>query len=392
MTSTRPAATGSITPVRPDAAVRLLRPFAVLALVASAAIAAIGLAWWLVPGSNPYTAPGSQSLANALLEPMQFAAVVVATGAVGLLLAGVALAPSALGRRAPLVAGAAAVLAVTVVVVLGDAGTITFAGYLFGFAAVIAGVLTTAVLLVRSPRLGAPLLVLLLAVVGIAVWWAGLTWEGVASFVAKFASGLVENALPLVVSAASVAAVLAWTAVAVVAGRTTREVRAFESWLVRHRRAVTVLAALGPLPYAVARASWLTPWPLFAPGEVELPPAVLATGLMLGSGAVAACVLTLGLILPWGRVFPGWMPGLGGRPVPARIAVVPGLAAATIITISAVPVFMLSLDAGSLLEVVVFDLVLPLWFWGPMLALAVWAYAAWRREDDRAGAADAPLA
>jgi hypothetical protein len=27
------------------------------------------------------------------------------------------------------------------------------------------------------------------------------------------------------------------------------------------------------------------------------------------------------------------------------------------------------------------NLVLPLWFWGPMLALAVWAYAAWRRDE-----------
>ncbi|MFF2387630.1 hypothetical protein [Agromyces sp. NPDC058104] len=390
MTSTRPAATGSVA-ARPDAAIRLLRPFAVLALIASAAITAIGLAWWLVPDANPYTAPGSLSLANALLEPARFAAVVVATGAVGLLLAGAALSRDALGRRAPLVAGAAALLAATVVVVLGDAGTITFAGYLFGFAAVVAGVLTTAVLLVRAPRLGVPLLVLLLALIGVAVWWAGLTWEGVASFLARFGAGLVDNAPPIAVSGVSVAAVLAWTAVAVVAGRTTREMRAVESWLVRHRRALTVLAALGPLPYALVRASWLTPWPLFAPAGGELSPAVLATGLMLGAGAAAACVLTLGLILPWGRVFPRWMPALGGRPVPPRLAVVPGLAAATIITISAVPVFMLSLGADSIVDVVVFDLVLPLWFWGPMLALAVWAYAADRRDESGTGDAVAPL-
>ncbi|MFF2275347.1 hypothetical protein [Agromyces sp. NPDC058126] len=383
MTSTRPA-TGSVAAARSEAETRLLRPFAVLALVASVAIAAFGLAWWLLPDSNPYTAPGSRSLANALLEPTQFAAVVVATGAVGLLLACGALSRGALGRRAPLVAGAAAVLAATVIVVLGDAGTITFAGYLFGFSAVVAGMLTTAVLIVRAPRLGVPLLLLLLALIGVAVSWAGLTWDGVTTFLMKFGSGLVGNALPILVSAASVTAVLAWTVVAVVAGRTTREVRAFESWLVRHRRTVTVLAALGPLPYAVVRASWLTPWPLFAPATGELSPAVLATGLMLGSGAAAACVLTLGLIMRWGRVFPRWMPRLGGRPVPARLAVVPGLAAATIITISAVPVFVLSLGADSLIEVIVFDLVLPLWFWGPMLALAVWAYAAERRGEGRA--------
>lgn len=388
MTSTRPAVAGSVA-APSHAAARLLRPFAVLALAASGAIAVLGLAWWLVPGSIPYTAPGP--LAYALLDATQFAAVVVATGAVGVLLACVALTPGALGRRAPLVAAAAAVLALAVIAVLGDAGTVAFAGYLFGFSAVIAGVLTTAVLVVRAPRLGVPLLALLAALVGVAAWWAGLTWDGVTGFLAKFGAGIVDNALPIVVSAVSVAAVLGWAAVAVVAGRTTREVRAFESWLVRHRRAVTVLAALGPLPYAVVRASWLTPWPLFAPAADELPPEVLATGLMLGSGAAAACVLTLGLVLPWGRVFPRWMPRVGGRPVPARLAVVPGLAAATIITVSAVPVFLLSLDASSLVDVVVFDLVLPLWFWGPMLALAVWAYAADRRGDGGTGDADARL-
>ncbi|HEY1106787.1 MAG TPA: hypothetical protein VGE78_11620, partial [Agromyces sp.] len=176
-------------------------------------------------------------------------------------------------------------------------------------------------------------------------------------------------------------AVVGWTAVAIVAGRTTREVRAFEAALVRHRRALTVLAALGPVPYLVMRASWLTPWPLFAPGAGELSPTVLATGLMLGSGAAAAVVLTLGLVLPWGRVFPRWMPRIGGRPVPVRLAVVPGLFAAAIITISAVPLLILSLGQDTIVDVVVFDLVLPLWFWGPMLALAVWAYAAWRREE-----------
>ncbi|WP_022889858.1 hypothetical protein [Agromyces italicus] len=383
MTSTRPA-TGSVAVAPPDAVARLLHLFALLALVTSAAITAFGLAWWLLPGWNPYATSSSRSLASALLDPAQFAAAVVATGAVGLVVAAAAASRGALDRRAPLIAGAAAVLTAAVIVVLGDAGTVTFAGYLFGFSAVVAGMLTTAVLVVRAPRLGVPLLALLAALIAVAVWWAGLTWAGVTTFLENLGSGLIDNALLILISAVSVAAVLAWTAVAVVAGRTTREMRGFEARLVRHRRAITVLAALGPLPYAFMRASWLTPWPLFAPAVGEMSPAVLATGLMLGSGAVAACVLTLGLILPWGRVFPRWMPRIGGRRVPAPLAVVPGLMAATIITISAVPLVLMSLDADSLLDAVVFNLVLPLWFWGPMLALAVWAYAAWRRGEHEA--------
>jgi hypothetical protein len=37
---------------------------------------------------------------------------------------------------------------------------------------------------------------------------------------------------------------------------------------------------------------------------------------------------------------------------------------------------------GAVIDGLVVNLVLPLWFWGPMLALAVWAYAAWRGAED----------
>lgn len=378
MTSVRQPVAGSAASRAPAA--RLPRSLAVFALLASAATAAFGLAWWLVPAWNPFVTASSQSLASALLGPSQFAATVFATGAVGVVVAAVAASSPGLERRAPVIAGAGVLLALAETFVLGDAGTVTFAGYLFGFAAVIAGIAVTTVLLVRAPRLGLVLLGLLAALIAVAVWSAGLTWEGITTFLAKFGAALVANGVLILISAVSVAAVLSWTAIAVLTGRTTREVRRFEASLVRHRRALTVLAALGPLPYAIMRASWLTPWPLFAPARGELDAATLTTGLMLGSGAVAASVLTLGLILPWGRVFPRWMPRVGGRTVPVRLAVVPGLAAATVICVSAVPIFLMSLG-GSLLDTIVFDLVLPMWFWGPMLALAVWAYAAWRRED-----------
>lgn len=381
MTTSVRASTGAAAAARH---VRPPRRLAVAALISSLAIAALGTAWWLAPSTDPFVTASSRSLLSALLDPMPFAAATIATGLLGVV-ASIALLRHRAGepRASFAVAVAAALLAVAATVVLGDAGTITFTGYLFGFCSVVAGIVTTAVLLVRAPKLGVPLLVLLLALVGVAVGWAGLTWAGVSTFLVKFGSGLVEQAGLIAIAGVSVAAVLTWTAIAVVVGRTTREVRRFEGWLVRHRRGLTVLAALGPLPYAVVRASWLTPWPLFAPAADELGPEVLATGLMLGAGAVAACVLTLGLILPWGLVLPTWMPAVGGRPVPTRLAVVPGLAAATVVTVSAAPMLLVSLDSPTVGEAVVFDLVLPFWFWGPMLALAVWAYAAWRRELSR---------
>ncbi|MGW9167475.1 hypothetical protein [Agromyces sp. NPDC055658] len=380
MTSVRDSTGATALPPR----TRPRRWLAATALLASAAIAALGTAWWLVPDSDPFVTASSRSLASAVLDPTQFAAVVIATGLVGIVVAVALLARGAREPRAPFVAAvAAALLALAATLVLGDAGTITFAGYVFGFCSVVAGVVTTCVLVVRAPRLGVPLLVLLVALVVVAVSWAGLTWQGVTTFLGKFGAALVANAGLIAVSAISVVAVLAWVAIAVSVGRTTREVRRFEGWLVRHRRVLTVLAALGPLPYAVVRASWLTPWPLFAPAADELSPAMLTTGLMLGAGAVAAVVLTLGLILPWGLVFPAWMPRVGGRTVPARLAVVPGLAAATVVTISAVPMLIVAAGSPTLGEAIVFDLLLPFWFWGPMLALAVWAYAAWRRELSR---------
>jgi hypothetical protein len=172
-----------------------------------------------------------------------------------------------------------------------------------------------------------------------------------------------------------------WTAIAIAALHGSPAGLRFEAWLVRHRRALTILAALGPIPYAVARLSWLTPWPLFGPVAEDLPPDMLATGLMLGSGATAASTLTLGLILPWGRTFPKWMPRIGGRSVPVAAAVVPGSIAAAVLCISAAPMLVTIVgNADAPVDSLLVNLVLPLWFWGPMLALAVWAYAAWRRD------------
>lgn len=41
----------------------------------------------------------------------------------------------------------------------------------------------------------------------------------------------------------------------------------------------------------------------------------------LPSLQLGLALLTLGLIRPWGEVFPRWFPGVGGRPVPVRFAV-----------------------------------------------------------------------
>jgi hypothetical protein len=353
------------------------------ALVVSAVVAGLGLLWLVAPESNPFAAGAILHSESALLQPDALAAAALLTGLVGAVLA----LPTA-GRASPPgvvmpLGWASGVLAVVMATVFGSVSFIAGAGYLFGLGAVIAGIATIVVMLFRAPRMGLALLAGLAAVLAASVWLAGVTLDGIVDFAMAFGESLGADAPGLLVAGVLVAAILTSTAQAVMAVHGSRAGRAFEDWLVRHRRAITVLAALGPLPYAVARATWLTPWPLFAP-TTEMGPDMLATGIMLGSGAVAAVILTLGLILPWGVRFPRWMPRIGGREVPTALAVVPGLLAAATLCISAVPMLvMFGTGAGSVIDGVLLNLVLPLWFWGPMLALAVWAYAAWRATAKR---------
>lgn len=384
----RAARTAAAGPVREEDPVRLespgrpgprLRRIAVAATVASAALAGVGVTWVLAPELAPLD-DGMRSLGSALLGGEVVAALTVALGMAGVLL-GAAVLLGGLHHHLP-VGGAAAALALVIALTLGSMSTVAIAGYLFGLAAIVAGLATIGVMLIRAPRSGWALLAGLAAVTAVAFWWAGLTFEGVAEFAVAFAGALAEDIGLFGATGVVLAATLAWAAIAVEALRTSGSSESIESWLVAHRRSITVLAALGPIPYAVARASWLTPWPLFAPDVAELDPAVLATGLMLGSGAIAASLLTLGLILPWGRRFPLWIPGLGGRSVPVAAAAIPGSAAAGVLCISAGPMLVHSFTSpGSPIDAITLNLVLPLWFWGPMLALAVWAYVAWRARD-----------
>lgn len=382
MTFTASSTESGSRPVSPSRG-RLTRAIVPTALVASAALTGLGLVWLLAPGLNPFATGAMTSLLSGAAGPVPVAGATLALGVAGVALAVLCMLDPRASHRAPAGFGAGA-LALAAGLTVGSMGIISYAGYLFGLAAVIAGAVTIVVTLVRAPRLGLLLLAGVLAVAAAAVWLAGLTIDGVVEFAVAFGDALAAHAANIAVTAVVVVDTLVWATIAISAFRGAASGRRFESWLVRHRRALTILAALGPVPYAVARVSWLTPWPLFGPMPEDLPPSLLATGLMLGAGAVAASVLTLGLILPWGRRFPNWMPRIGGRAVPVAAAVVPGSIAAGVISISAAPMFVTTVGgADAPVDALLVNLVLPLWFWGPMLALAVWAYAAWRRDEAR---------
>ena len=98
---------------------------------------------------------------------------------------------------------------------------------------------------------------------------------------------------------------------------------------------VTVMAVAVPvcvLPSATWRLShvadvvWNGPGPCHTGGNAET---VYMAGLSVGSLGLA--LLTLGLVRPWGEVFPQWIPVIGGRSVPARPVTVAATTLATLV-------------------------------------------------------------
>jgi len=245
-------------------------------------------------------------------------------------------------------------------------GTLSAFGYLTALAVPVI-LVVLGVQLVRT-RPGARIPVVLAAIVAGVLVVTGR--DVVASYAANMAPALLREAWHLLAVVLTMTAAVAWAAVlltrAAEAGSLLRATR----WVTRHRVLLTVLAALGPLPYGLARLTWLTPWPQLGGDAVEGDPALALQGLLLGAAAWLGVVLTLGLVARWGEVFPRWFPGRAGRPVPPLLAIVPGGGVALMLCGSAIPLLQtLGLEGA---------LVFPAWFWGPALALAVWGYAGHR--------------
>jgi hypothetical protein len=163
-----------------------------------------------------------------------------------------------------------------------------------------------------------------------------------------------------------------------VLGRSVDRSRASRERLLRWGRIATYVAALGPLPYGLIRMTWATPWPqgLLDGDEDILQGGIRVFGLCLGLSALCGSWLTLGLLARWGEVWPAWLPGLRGRPVPVRAAVVPaGLVAVALCAASVSLVVMSVRDGGPGLL-----LFIPAPVWGPALLLATYSY--YRRRTD----------
>ncbi len=251
-------------------------------------------------------------------------------------------------------------------------GVIPAAGYTFAMAVVIGGAVFVVLTMLRRPWLG----ILLAAVVG-GILVHAVVNLGAASIPVRLVGGygavlpLISLALGHVIAAAGL---LVW---AVTDARSA--IGPVGGFVLRHRVAITVVAAACALPYALARASWLTPWPLFG-GDAELfaeDPSMLVTGLMLGTAMLMGGVLTLGLVLPWSERFPRFLAGLGGRDVPVALAVIPASLISVLFTAAGVE-FAIE-GVGPAKEGLYLLAMFPFWLWGPLLGLAAWGYAMRRR-------------
>ncbi len=353
--------------------------------------AGLGLWWLLDPAAyalDDHT--GRPTSLMTVVPPGAGALLILVLGLAGAAVAG--LLPRArrgtAGRRALVSAGA--VLAAFFGVAVPDLQLLAVLGYAL---AILGGPILVAILVAgvrRHPR-NLVVLLLLATAVGVGIG-AGEIGEPTLQLLANVRDGLARVGLRPLVLAFMLVGGLLLTATTVPAGRrpagpgpdgepgTGSDPASSQQRLQRWGRRATILAALCPLPYALIRMTWLTPWPqgLGPHADVVLTDGVRVFGICLGLAALGGAWLTLGLISRWGEVWPAWLPDLRGRPVPVRAAVVPAAAVALVLCASAPSMIALSVaDGAPWLAVVI-----PTPVWGPALALATYAY--YRRRTDPA--------
>ncbi|MEE2522685.1 hypothetical protein V1639_11010 [Pseudarthrobacter sp. J75] len=159
----------------------------------------------------------------------------------------------------------------------------------------------------------------------------------------------------------------------------------------RWGRAAVSVAVVVPLVYAITRIAWAFGIPVGLDPSIQdemVAQGMDSSALGLGAMALAGAILTLGLVQKWGEVFPRWIPGLAGRRVPIRLAVIPAtFVAMAVIPASVTMIRMASMPSGSMVPSFSASNWAPygpafLWpLWGIALAAATLAYYLRRRGE-----------
>jgi hypothetical protein len=114
----------------------------------------------------------------------------------------------------------------------------------------------------------------------------------------------------------------------IVGWSTPDAVRRWGGWAV-------AIAVFVPLVYAFTRWAWALGMPLGLSPKFYREG--LATGLWwrgaaLATLAISGALLTLGLVQPWGEIFPRWLPWLAGKRVPRALVIIPAAFTSIIVT------------------------------------------------------------
>jgi hypothetical protein len=335
----------------------------------SGLVAAVG-AWWVaVPDAYPGHLDQSQGDGSlvALLDPTLVSSLLVLLGVVGGLAAATSRWLVPLGVAYAVVFGLLAT-DLSLLVTMGYSTAILGPPILFGYL-VVASVHRPSLRWVVGGVAAA-------AVAGAAASGAG--FSAFADFGRGLGEGLERSGISMLVSLVSFLGGTLWLLVVLRAAGVRRPQPAQVPYVVPSRDWgwwATVLAALCPLPYAVARMTWLTPWPTIIDADTLADqPAMRIFGLSLGFAAIGGAVLTVGLLRKWGSVYPGWVPIVGGRSVspvwPTVLAVVVGAA----VTVAGRSMLQMTFTEDDVMSKAETMLLLPFPVWGPLLIAAAIAY------------------
>jgi hypothetical protein len=349
------------------------------------ALACIGVScWWLFdPSAYSLRPPDEPVSLLGYLQPRTGAVLCLAFGLVAAAVAA-RLVSTARGAEPGSVLVAAAASSLFFGVVAPDIELLSVLGYA---TALLGGPVLVGLLLAGARRHRANLVVLVL--IGAAVCAgvaAGQIGSPTLEMLAQVRDGFARvGPRPLVVAFLAAGGML--LGAAVLDATRARATRSSRDRLARWGRASTIVAALGPLPYGLVRMTWLTPWPqgLLGGDDTILEGGIRVFGLCLGLSALGGSWLTLGLLAHWGEVWPAWLPGLRGRPVPVRAAVAPAALVAVALCGASVSLVVMAVREGQPGLV----LLIPAPVWGPALLMATYAYYR-RRTDPPLPAREAP--